>query len=645
MNPAKSFWRWSALGLLCSFAPQALAQSAGAITQFSYAGVTPGLTKKSVGVHLDGDHNRDVATIVGGRVWFQFAPDLMDLYLTWDSPYVVNDICELEGDSIAEFGAVAVATAGGVQIYGMNPTTHQLGVLMTYHSATPVLAIQPYSATHVQNPPYSLAILTDSGTRVRLLNVGSMITETSSFTPKDSSGSSFTALDFRILNWNGDSVKDFAFSRSHGIVVCNSSGSALNTLSASSGLTYNVALAVVDRSGRSTECVAWNCYNASSGMVELRVDGRSNSGALETDQYIPFYGIDAFDFSTGDFDLDGLRDLVISHRSTPDQVLLLNTSDETWAGGHVFHTSMIFFFSLAAPGTNFSLHHASPAIADFDNDGDPDIFAPCDVSSARFLVRGVAVDEEHFEVSISQPGAGDYDFLRTMLRIDLPSTLSPATATHIQVIAYRATYPGSPDITGFQNYSPSREGTPILNLSFPLTAIPTYSDSASGSGYSHGYSYPTSNPTTSLSWTTTGNHYLYIDSPWESDEMLNYSFPVGTGALYAGTPNPSYDYGGPAQLPSKWFAVDWLIRLYQVDAQGEVMRVYPTRVYTFTNDTNYASEIAMGSLSTNGQLGSDTLRDIGTGTSGTQSGTGGTGSTRPVDPYQPPPPIPPPSGP
>lgn len=645
MFAASRVWRWSALSLLIASAPQAFSQSPGAITSLPFPGVVPGTASKSVRLQLDKFLVPDAATIVGGNVLVQWAPDIQDLSTTFDPSWTATDLCSIPGAGVVEKDALVIAGSDGVHVMGIREagtapnTTRVFAEATSYPTTSNCLAIQ--AAGHASmNPGFDFAALTDGGTTLRFFKLQSTwIQQVSTLAVHNASQGVVHATDFRFLRWDNDSVLDVAFESPSGVDVLDITGTHKWSLYPQGASAHPIALAVVTKFARSTEFLAWTVYDGTQSDMSLRVDG-TNGGSYEGQSQFLLNGVEPFDLTPGDFDLNGLSDLLVSHRLSSDQVLLGNVSNVPGLGGITFASFASYFLQLAPYGTPFGSYVGSPAVGDFDNDGDDDVFAPCDVVARRLLLRGMGENEQKFRVVVSDQGAGDYNFLRTLVRVTLPIEIQTSDM-HLEVLAFRATFPGHWDVDGIGGYKPTREPTPIVRQIFPVNGVPSHPN---------GIHLATS--TFALSWTSNDNNFLYLDSPWTATERLggyshgSYSYDPGEGAVFGAYPTPG-DIGGYATtVPTgSWFAIDWLVRFVKVDGNGNLTTAYPTKIFTITNDGHYAAEIADSSLSTNGIVDVIGLRDIGTGSQGSQSGTGGSGQQRPIDPYQPPPPIPPPSGP
>ena len=638
--------RWSALSLLLAGAPQAYSQSPGAITSLPFPGAAAGSVTKSVSLQLDKYLVSDVATIVGGNVLVQWAPDIQDLTSTFDPSWVAMDLCSIPGAGVVEKDALVIAGSNGVHVMGIRESgsapnlTRQFAEASSYPTTSPCIAVR--AAGHASmNPGFDFAVLTDVGTVLRFFKLQSTgIQQVSTLVLKDASQATLHAKDFRLLRWDDDNVLDVAVETLVGVDVLDVNGTHKWSLHPQGASAHSIAMAVVTKFGRTSEFLAWTVYDGTQSDMCLRVDG-THSGSYEGQSQFVLNGVEPFDLTPGDFDLNGFSDLLVSHRFSSDQVLLGNVSNVSGLGGATFASFASYFLQLAPYGTPFGSYNGSPAIGDLDNDGDDDVFAPCDIAASRYLFRGTALNEQKYRITVTDQGAGDYNFLRTLVRVSLPTDIQ-ASDMNLEVLAFRATYPGHWDVDGIDGYKPTREPTPIVRQVFPINAVP------SNPNANH---LPTS--TFALNWNSNLSNFLYLDSPWTASARLGtysshgyYSYDPGEGAVFGGYPTPG-DIGGYASsVPTgTWFAIDWLVRIVKVDANGNLTEVYPTKIFTITNDAFYAAELADSSLSTNGIVDVIGLRDIGTGSQGSQSGTGGSGQQRPVDPYQPPPPIPPPSGP
>lgn len=153
------------------------------------------------------------------------------------------------------------------------------------------------------------------------------------------------------------------------------------------------------------------------------------------------------DMETGDVDGDGNWDIVMSHTTDHNAMVLLNLSDGWTTDFDKDDQQGLRIIPFGPAGTPAPSNKARPNLNDIDGDGDCDMFMPVQSNGESFVWRGGLVDEKSYdpEVDLAQPelacnlealGGGDVS-MSVRLDVDLPEG---TPATHVELVVWhRAT--------------------------------------------------------------------------------------------------------------------------------------------------------------------------------------------------------------
>jgi hypothetical protein len=564
------------LFITAGFASAAFGQAAGSVSTLPYASSATlgGPTKKSVALNFDGDRTRDVATVVGGTLRIHLAPDTIDGALDVETS-VIADICVLQGGGSNGRDALAIATNSGLTVL----TSENLGSGGISQAVTGGLS-KIQSRDLVPGGAIDFFALNAAGTAVLsgTFQSGSISGLTTIVTGFG------TASDLRLVEWDGAGLPEVAVLRATGIRVHNLSGGQVASISGSPktiGVVNHKALGA-------RELVAWTYEDTVTGNNFLRVNGLGYSTGQQPAINLGLADITAI--STGDLTNDGYAEVYLTHDFAAAQPLFVNQST-TASNSATFGATNNVLVTLGSWATYQNGFCATGAIGDLDNDGDNDLYVPCDVEGveSRFLFRNPTVNEDALRVTLENAGVGIYGNFNITFALDLPAALQ-GSVDYAQIVLWRADYPGMFDDAGIQGFTAEREAEPVGDFHYDV------------SGWSYGAGSNQTNP------------QLYFSMPYDVGDARDY---------YQADP------GAPQN--SGWFAVDVQVRLYDLDASGNVVAVYPSTITTITNDPHYVEELAAGSNTSGSYVYANLLDVIGT-SGGSQTG-GGTTVQRPVNPY------------
>ncbi|MCC7170932.1 MAG: hypothetical protein IT459_10820 [Planctomycetes bacterium] len=238
-------------------------------------------------------------------------------------------------------------------------------------------------------------------------------------------------LDVEILDWNGSGDRDIALMTASGLTVIDTSNTVLSSASAS-----GVCITTVRHKGRSTDQLAWvtNVTGTSNQKIHVVGDGVTETG-------IVIGPLDVADVAAGDLDADGDSEVLLSHRFSGDQVILVNVSTTT-TNSESFSWSAYELYTLAGWGVSFASNAATPVIADLDADTDLDVAFLCQPTTRLEIARNQRVEENDLRVlpieipNDDLPRMTVYDYTQSV-RIQLPLK-GPLTSSSRDVLEVKA---------------------------------------------------------------------------------------------------------------------------------------------------------------------------------------------------------------
>lgn len=238
-------------------------------------------------------------------------------------------------------------------------------------------------------------------------------------------------LDVEVLDWNGTGDADIALMTASSLTVIDTSNTVLSTASAS-----GVCITTVRHKGRTGDQLAWvtNVTGSSNQAIHVVGDGVTETG-------IVIGPLDVAAVASGDLDADGDSEVLISHRFSGDQVILVNVSSST-SSSESYSWSAYELYTLAGYGVSFASNAATPVIADLDADTDLDVAMLCQPTTKLEVARNQRIDENDLRVlpieieSDDLPRLTVYNYTQSV-RIQLPLK-APQVSTSRDVLEVKA---------------------------------------------------------------------------------------------------------------------------------------------------------------------------------------------------------------
>ena len=443
--------RYTFFSILLVGLPASLFASDTSLPGSSYVletGVVPVEPYGMTGVaDLDGDGFEDVGVLVGDELMVLFSPALYEVLV----PGVLggqNDLVGVAADRPNGRDTIAVVGDQGAGLLGWN------GSEFTFRVIGPgwVDALRVDVVPRVGAQPRQLIGVMADGLTVRRLteDLGDPQAPWSD-TLVCTRMNPITELT--LANLDGAAEPEIGLMGSSGVEIRNWLGSTLSNYEFAGGA---LALNRVRDSASNDWFAMLGSQMAPLGAPFIATLG--HGGFVRSD---PFDGDPMFvGMAAGDLDpgLDGMDDLVLSYRDAHAAVYLENTGvDPT---GPIFQstTEGSLRFVPLGPAGPASLNQTTPAVADFDNDGDADIVHPVQQNGSFFVFMSAGIDQEGMKPRIdtrfpSRFVLGSTIEMETVLMVDA-GVLSPTgnQPSVLEVLLYRR-----PDVDS------------------PMDIVPTYS--------------------------------------------------------------------------------------------------------------------------------------------------------------------------
>lgn len=379
---------------------------------------------------FDGDRHTDfVALLVNpstgsGEVLFAQAPDVYQSLHSLGTR-TATDLVAWPGAGADKTDAFLSVGSHGVSLWtlGTNDQIEPTTILGSPLTGGKFIR-GPVSGTAIANHAF-VVVGSDSRTVYKLYRSGG--TWTSSVLRTHGAD----ILDVEVLDWNGSGDRDIALMTATDLTVIDTSNSVLSSASAS-----GVCITSVRHKGRTSDQLAWVTNVTGTSNQAIHVVG---NGVTETG--IVIGPLDVADVAAGDLDADGDSEVLVSHRFSGDQVILVNVSTTT-SSSESFSWSAYELYTLAGWGVSFASNAATPVIVDLDADADLDVAFLCQPTTKMEIARNQRIEENDLRVlpieipNDDLPRMSLYNYSQSV-RIQLPLK-APLTSTSRDVLEVKA---------------------------------------------------------------------------------------------------------------------------------------------------------------------------------------------------------------
>lgn len=264
------------------------------------------------------------------------------------------------------------------------------------------------------------------------------------------------ATSLELLDLDGDDLFEIALFGDDGVEIYSLDGTLLQSF-ASSG--PGGGIAVVRQEGQ-PDRLAWFTSSGGSGE-ELRMIGQFGIEAASALGNLDFVAV-----TSGDVDMDGDDDLLVSHKDSYDLYVMINARDaqnpliRSFAAHGGLRT--LPTYQPAGPATG---NKAWAIFVDLDNDQDLDVFYPIFSGDKIFLWHSFGIRHPRMVPVLGGVNYGFDPSTNTgQLRISLLDAIDvPAAATHVELTLWRKA-----------NIASTTEDTTIDRVEVPLSSGPFY---------------------------------------------------------------------------------------------------------------------------------------------------------------------------
>lgn len=389
------------------------------------APVDAGVFRRASQGDFDGDGVCDSVVQCSDRLEVMLAPGLYDQPLHGPTGLYAYGVCP--PDSTSTRDTLLVARGMGLEEFELDPTTGQwtgqllapswsFARLLEVHAMTSTVAV--------------LGVMADRRTVRTLYRLDDVWFEQPLLVSPE------FIRDLCVFEFDGSGQIEIAVATDTALLIYDSTGGLRQSFPMGDAVSVAIGRIRLPMSVR--DGLAW-LVTRSIGQQQLIVLSPSGLQPPEHLAYMPM----VVDMETGDVDADGDWDILLSHTTDHNVMVLMNLSDGWTTAFDKDVSSGLRAVSFGPQGTLAPSNKARPSLGDIDLDGDADLFMPVQSSGEMFVWRSAKVDETTFEpaVDVSEPtlscnlealGGGDVS-MTLRLEVDLPQGIP---ATHVELVVW-----------------------------------------------------------------------------------------------------------------------------------------------------------------------------------------------------------------
>jgi hypothetical protein len=417
----------ASLGLSLLATPASAAQKAlyGDVDWIEPAVVDPGVFQRTDQGDFDGDGMHDMVVHRDSRLEVLLAPGLYDQLLIGPDGMAAYGVCPPISTSQRE---TLLASSGlGLVQFELDPATGQWNGQVL----APTWAGAPLIEVHTMiNTVAVLGVMPDGRTVRTLYRVDDQWFEQPMLVSPE------TIRDLCVFEFDGGGQIEVAVATDSALWVYDSTGELRQSFPV--GDAVSVAIGRIRLKYSVRDGVAW-LITRTQGVQQLIVLSPTGITPPEHLAYAPL----VVDLETGDIDGDGDWDIVFSHTTDHNAMVLMNHSDGWTTSFDKDTPAGLRIIKFGPKGLLAPDNQTRPNLGDVDGDGDADLLLPVQSNGDLFVWRGGLVDESKFDpqVDLTLPeatcslealGGGDLS-LTLRLQVDLPEG---TPATHVELVVW-----------------------------------------------------------------------------------------------------------------------------------------------------------------------------------------------------------------
>lgn len=414
------------LGLTVVLAPAGAAQFAlkGDADWVEPVPVQPGTFLRTDHGDFDGDGMPDMVVHQDDRLDVMLAPGLYDQIVYGPQGVLAYGVCPPVSTSMRD--SLLVSNAAGLEQFELDPATGLWSGQMLDQSWAGACLVE---VREMITTVAVLGVLADRRTVRTLYRVDDQWFEQPLLVSPE------LIRDLCIFEFDGGGQVEIAVATDSALWVYDSTGELRATFPV--GDATSVAIGRIELKYSVRDGVAW-VVTRSEGLQQLIVLSPTGITPPEHLAYMPL----VVDMETGDIDADDDYDIVLSHTTDHNAMVLVNQSDG-WTTSFDKDKPAGLRIVKFGPKTVAPDNKMRPSLGDVDADGDSDLLLPVQSNGDLFVWRSSKFDESKFdptmdldvlESTCNLEALGNGDLSMTLrLQVDLPEG---TPATHVELVVW-----------------------------------------------------------------------------------------------------------------------------------------------------------------------------------------------------------------